>query len=279
MSVANVFHVDPLNLEMALEFAMLIFPPEGECLIEVATSQAGNALEMTAFDSREEHVGIHFALVVVAPVLVELVLVAVSGGPDTILDGLVNIVVVAAADDDTTAFALFEVALLLEALQVWEGADDGSHRLVVGAFHVFVEVSDFAGMVAGAMHLLIRCDIKIMAVTTDCHQNTIAVNDGDIAWRQQLFMTMAILAWIISTSGNEAQQELVLQLSRRKRSSLRSSREVVVEPRELFPSRVCLCSQSLRRSIMAWLETTAVVVPRVAPSARVLERWPAADTR
>jgi len=91
------------------------------------------------------------------------VLVAIGGRPDAVLDGLVDVVVVATANYHAPAPALLEIPFLLEALQVRERLDDGRKRFVVRALHVFVKVGSFTGMVVVAVHLLITTNIKIKA--------------------------------------------------------------------------------------------------------------------
>lgn len=110
--VRDVLDVDPLQLEVPLELAMGIFPPKGEGLLVIARNEAGHTLEMAALDSAEEQVGVDLVLHVVTPVLLELMLVSVCRGPDPILDGLVDVVVVAAPDDHAPARLLLEAPFL-----------------------------------------------------------------------------------------------------------------------------------------------------------------------
>lgn len=155
VSIADVLDVDPLDLEVPLELAVLVLPPEGECLLQVAAGQASHPLHMATLHCGEEHVGVYLALNAVLPVLIELVLVAIGGCPDAILNGLVDVVVISASDDDTPTAILLEVALLLQAFQMGERPNYSLERLVVRTLHVFVEVRGLVGMVAGTQHLLI----------------------------------------------------------------------------------------------------------------------------
>lgn len=67
--IGDVLHVDPLDLEVALELAVHVFPPEGEGLLVVAGDEPGHALEMPTLNCTEEQIGVDFVLQGVTPVL------------------------------------------------------------------------------------------------------------------------------------------------------------------------------------------------------------------
>ena len=88
MFVIDVFNVDPLYLEVALEFEGVILPPEGEGLLVVAGFQPGHAFKHTTFDCAEEEVGVGIVVEFALPELLYFVFIFGGGGPDAVLDGL-----------------------------------------------------------------------------------------------------------------------------------------------------------------------------------------------
>lgn len=101
MLVVDVFDVDPLNEEEALELKRVIFPPEGEGLFVVVGGQSCDTLKHPGLDNAEEEVDLSSVFLVFLPQWLKFGLVLGSGGPNTVLDGLVHVVVVCATDDQT----------------------------------------------------------------------------------------------------------------------------------------------------------------------------------
>lgn len=88
MFVVDVLDVDPFELEVALEFQRVVFPPERESFFVVARFESCDTFEHAAFDCAEEKVGVCVVIDFSLPKLFDLALVLGSGGPNAVLDGL-----------------------------------------------------------------------------------------------------------------------------------------------------------------------------------------------
>lgn len=54
MLVIDVLDIHPLELEIALKFERMVFPPEGEGLLVIARLEPGDSFEHAALDCTEE---------------------------------------------------------------------------------------------------------------------------------------------------------------------------------------------------------------------------------
>ena len=140
MAIGDIFDVQPFNVEVALELSMLILPPERERFFMIARSQPCNPLEVPTFDGAKEQVGIDPFPLVVLPILLKFVLIFIGGGPDSVLDGLMDIVVVSASNNQAVARLGDSEVLESERDEVGECFDDLVERGVVFCFDVFREV-------------------------------------------------------------------------------------------------------------------------------------------
>ena len=140
MAIGDIFDIQPLDVKVALELAMLILPPERERFFMIARSQPCNSLEVPTFDGAKEQVGIDPFPLVVLPILLEFVLIFIGGGPDSILDGLMDIVVVSASNNQTVARLGDSKVLESERDEMGECFDDLVERGVVFGFDIFGEV-------------------------------------------------------------------------------------------------------------------------------------------
>lgn len=125
MFVCDVLNVDPLDFEMSLKLSILVFPPERECLVVVSRYQFGHSFEMPTFHGTEEQQSLNLLVLILTPILLEFVFVSECGRPYAILYGFMDVVIIAAANHQTTTFNIFIISLDLKRFEMRERLYNG----------------------------------------------------------------------------------------------------------------------------------------------------------